>query len=340
MHSFREFLLENTMTVPDAMKLLGASSDDLSNPDKIKSLYRAQSLKHHPDVGGTTDMMQRINAAYQMLSKGKTKASPYAFDREAYNKKHELLADVILADIEKRLDPAKFSAYFEKILGQPFHSNVEKKIGGYGSKTVRVHMTFSNVDKSTIIDVEYTTDTNRVDMEKPMIGLSGLMLKTGVFVEVMHNRRKEKMKRRDWDFTGNAEIFNDPKVLFPEAKLRKMANAPTRAKVSRRDFEIAFTKELGANFIGNDIYIRLGGGYRLALYRMTIMRVAAYMINGLYLNMKRVGRVNVVSFYEDGETLDFLLDNLKKIKNSDDETKILSVLNKMSDEYKERRNNK
>jgi hypothetical protein len=37
-------------------------------PEVVKAAYRALALKHHPDKGGDTNAMQRINDAYRMLA--------------------------------------------------------------------------------------------------------------------------------------------------------------------------------------------------------------------------------------------------------------------------------
>ncbi len=37
----------------------------------VKAAYRALAQLHHPDAGGKTEMMQRINAAYEFLARGR-----------------------------------------------------------------------------------------------------------------------------------------------------------------------------------------------------------------------------------------------------------------------------
>ncbi len=61
--------LESTMTVHGALKLLslptiaGASLSLLS----IREAYKNKAIQNHPDSGGSTDTMRRINEAYQLL---------------------------------------------------------------------------------------------------------------------------------------------------------------------------------------------------------------------------------------------------------------------------------
>jgi hypothetical protein len=37
-------------------------------PEVVKAAYKALAMKHHPDHGGATETMQRINAAYRALA--------------------------------------------------------------------------------------------------------------------------------------------------------------------------------------------------------------------------------------------------------------------------------
>ncbi len=61
--------LESTMTVYGALKLLelptkAGSSLTLSN---IRDAYREKALRNHPDAGGSTELMRKLNEGYQLL---------------------------------------------------------------------------------------------------------------------------------------------------------------------------------------------------------------------------------------------------------------------------------
>ena len=61
--------LESTMTVHGALKLLdlptyaGASLTLI----KIRDAYKEKALAYHPDAGGSTESMRRLNESYQLL---------------------------------------------------------------------------------------------------------------------------------------------------------------------------------------------------------------------------------------------------------------------------------
>ena len=61
-----DFLIE--MSASEAEQILGLSGR--YSAAEVKSSYRKMSLKHHPDKGGSTEMMKKVNAAYEMLKKG------------------------------------------------------------------------------------------------------------------------------------------------------------------------------------------------------------------------------------------------------------------------------
>lgn len=71
--SFKEWfeikVLAEAMTPEEAEEILGVKSGD---PD-LATAYRRASIKNHPDRGGNTADMKRVNAAFELLS-GKTKS--------------------------------------------------------------------------------------------------------------------------------------------------------------------------------------------------------------------------------------------------------------------------
>ena len=61
--------LESTMTIHGALKLLGLSTQAGASVtlSSIREAYKAQALATHPDAGGCTETMRRLNEAYQLL---------------------------------------------------------------------------------------------------------------------------------------------------------------------------------------------------------------------------------------------------------------------------------
>jgi len=61
--------LESTMTVHGALKLLGISTQAGTSVtlSSIRDSYKQRALEEHPDAGGSTDAMRRLNEAYRLL---------------------------------------------------------------------------------------------------------------------------------------------------------------------------------------------------------------------------------------------------------------------------------
>ena len=61
--------LESTMTVHGALKLLGLSTQAGASVTlaSIREAFKARALEVHPDAGGSTDAMRRLNEAYRLL---------------------------------------------------------------------------------------------------------------------------------------------------------------------------------------------------------------------------------------------------------------------------------
>ena len=61
--------LESTMTVHGALKLLGLSTQVGASVTlaSIREAYKTRALNEHPDSGGSTESMRRINEAYRLL---------------------------------------------------------------------------------------------------------------------------------------------------------------------------------------------------------------------------------------------------------------------------------
>ena len=61
--------LESTITIHGALKLLNLSTaaGSAHTLNKIREAYKTKALETHPDSGGSTDEMRKLNEAYQLL---------------------------------------------------------------------------------------------------------------------------------------------------------------------------------------------------------------------------------------------------------------------------------
>ena len=104
-YNIDNYLIE--MSASEAEQILGLSGK--YSASEVKSSYRKMSLKHHPDKGGSTEMMKKVNAAYEMLKKGSSSRNsrPSRSSSESMGEKTE--------QVEKHLDKVMRSASKEII---------------------------------------------------------------------------------------------------------------------------------------------------------------------------------------------------------------------------------
>ena len=104
-YNIDNYLIE--MSASEAEQILGLSGR--YSASEVKSSYRKMSLKHHPDKGGSTEMMKKVNAAYEMLKKGSSSRNsrPSRSSSESMGEKTE--------QVEKHLDKVMRSASKEII---------------------------------------------------------------------------------------------------------------------------------------------------------------------------------------------------------------------------------
>ena len=101
-----DFLIE--MSASEAEQILGLSGR--YSAAEVKSSYRKMSLKHHPDKGGSTEMMKKVNAAYEMLKKGSSSSRNSRPSRSSSESRGD-----IIDNVEKQLDKVMKSASKEII---------------------------------------------------------------------------------------------------------------------------------------------------------------------------------------------------------------------------------
>ena len=93
-YNIDNYLIE--MSASEAEQILGLSGK--YSAAQVKSSYRKMSLKHHPDRGGSTEMMKKVNVAYDLLKRGSSSR------RSAPSRSSSESKGDILDNLEKHLD--------------------------------------------------------------------------------------------------------------------------------------------------------------------------------------------------------------------------------------------
>ena len=103
-YNIDNYLIE--MSASEAEQILGLSGR--YSASEVKSSYRKMSLKHHPDKGGSTEMMKKVNVAYEILKKGSS-------SRSSLRKDPSVNMAERTEQVEKQLDKVMRSASKEII---------------------------------------------------------------------------------------------------------------------------------------------------------------------------------------------------------------------------------
>lgn len=350
MSRFKEFLLESVFTVNTAMAYFGLS-DGFTEED-LKKVYKQMSLLHHPDRGGSTTEMQKVNDAYKVLQKsikGYSNSKSFTVDWEAIDKELRNIAKFVNDDLEKKFKPEVFTSYLEELSGLEFEfKKTEKYPSGYDKKSpsnAGFKGEFFTKDRSSVFTITITASLS--NLRRSDAGLSGGGYDYSLYVDAygFHNNRKQKMAQRDWSFTDNHKLFTNPAQVYPRAKLKKIFTGTTTSAKSKAfkkaDMYAFLTKKLNGSGSGDDIFIPVGNEYSLRIYRSVFMRKASWAIldlhtmpEGKFNLRKKVQRLPYTSFPETEEYALKLEKIIKGTKRISDEKRLIDYLSKEIEKLK------
>lgn len=276
-------LMIESMSYDDAITLLGLNGQDWNDTDLTKA-YRSAAMKNHPDRGGSTELMQMVNAAYEQLKKtGSRFTDSRAWYEKQRAKEKEQVAkwrDYIIAS----LDLDAFVQHFVKTFGTGFSATVKpphKSV--YDSSSWYVEVEFTSSDRSKVFEILVTADldTRYGSKTKGLGSDADKDIDIGVYIKATAyiNRRKVKITHKNYNFSASKSVYKDPTKLFPVAKITK--SQKTR-KYSRRDALNFFSKELKAREFDTGRFLvpleKIGEGEVIDAYRTVFMRVASWDI--------------------------------------------------------------
>jgi curved DNA-binding protein CbpA len=325
MKTFKDYLLETTMTLPLAKEVLGLTGAYTS--DDVKKAYQLASNKHHPDKGGDVEVMKKVNVAYQML-KSTSAGSSAIVDWDAIGEKYKKLAEYVDKDLKSKYNPQVFADYFEKIFGQKFNNetryrdNSESKNPTYAGVTTN----FKTEDGKIAFDFDISVYLS--NLAKPTKGLSSketISYPMGITAFGYANMKKQKMTARDYNSKNDHSIFTDPSLVFPTAKLKKMLVVGTNKKMTKADFVLGLDKEVDItnwNKPDNVYLVNLKDGFAM-IRRSVIMRMPYWSLMGIGEKKGAYSfdtKIRIYQSYpENKETLD-LFKSLNKLTQEQSET--------------------
>lgn len=303
-----------------AMKTLGLSSR--FTEEDLKAAYRKAAKENHPDRGGSTEKMQNINTAYEAL-KGKSGADQeMSFqDRQAKSKEEkQVILNFVTHMFDKFFDTQAYLAYFEKMAGKKFRFERHIKSPSIGN-FVAVDYKFTSEDNTVFFDMTamatiFITKALGAGFDKPELS------DMGVTTEVMIDRKKVKMTQTNYNRSETEKFMKDPKVLFPETKLKKAFASDKKVKpLKKADYVLFVKKELGGRNLGGDDYaIDLGNGSVLYFSRMTWMRKGLWNVSGRTADKNRWSVTASIYEIETHENMDVMANLVKDLKTHNSES--------------------
>lgn len=312
----------------------------------LKNAFKKAAMKHHPDRGGDELTMKKVNASYKLLQKTSTIAGgsygSYKASKAAHAVKMEKVYRSVAATVNNLFDPEKYASYFHKQTGKVFHTEVKdaKHNVNYFIKNVE----WVSADKETVFVLHLRVDLVGVKKVKSLGGAGGepaLAFSILLMPEVLHNNRKSKMRKKNWDFSTKQESLVDPTKVFPKSSIKKMmAGKDTKRKFSKRDMLTAIKHKLkgDTNYSGKDIWVMIPvGDYELHLYRTTFMGSALWDLHSVRAKVDgkwKTFRSKSSGYFPEREVLIDILHKIQKHNWSDPQALVDTTAHQMTSAYK------
>jgi len=318
-------LLRVAMSMAQALKIF-----DLDPPletDDIKKRYRQLSLKHHPDHGGDTEMMQLINEANEVLTKGETRSRGRTREEEDERQKRDEQRQEWKRKQEEQKQ--RYTEVMEKLIKQqkPLVEKAVKRL----TKALKAHLgDILQVEGPAKVKItggdlsrDPSSSTIYAKFQMPIEGGSiqgtvSVNLKAYEPEDVRYfyetsvylNRKEIRVQRGRFNATNKIAEIANPKFMFPLKRMKaivKRAQPDDSGTMKKKDFLAALKRELDATISGSAkdiwVYIPLGGDRKLAMYRITFMGTAGWGVNGIYEGHRRTERLKYETFEESAKGL-------------------------------------
>jgi hypothetical protein len=279
------------MSVQEALDVLDFDPQRLGDAAALKQAYRAKSMEHHPDRGGSTQMMQQVNEAYEVLVRQKGPGSRGETPSEKIEKelKRNQAAAIVEQGLRQSFDEQKFTQHIEKFTGKKFTvtSKLETKRSHY-SDYIFIEAKWVSQDGKTTFDLSVWSDTSNFQWGPRKLGTGGQDFSFSVSAQtaIFHETRKVKFRQNDWNLTSDSRLIFNPETLFPKKKIAQMMTGKERKrKFSKRDMLLGLEKLVGAKVWRSgkddiaDIPLGKDGGFTLQLRRITMMGQAMWVVS-------------------------------------------------------------
>lgn len=342
MKTFKQFLQESRMSYPEALALFGLNAAEASDKEFLKKKYRELATRHHPDRGGDLIMMQRVNAAYDILAKG-TSSLGAVFKDPEWQKERELQVNSTRAVVKKTFEDIiniqKYVKHFESIFGENFTA-IPDFGGRLGYASLDYKVEFSTSDRLKVLEFDLYINFNDM-IGKLYTNQEQFDLTVMTEVYIVINRKRVKLSQARYNFKQSLKAFSDPETIFPKSKLLQQIEKTQGKKLTKKDVIGTFSKELKASIAesGGQVYatVKFGEDLTIQFIRTVLMKIAIW--DAWSIKQGRKGEVAKarLTVYEEKKQIDLLVDTLKKLQRENDPDKIQTELLKLNIELKKLR---
>ena len=325
-YNIDNYLIE--MSASEAEQLFGLTGS-YSAAD-VKKVWRKMSLQHHPDRGGSTEMMKKVNVAYDLLKKGGTvKKASQQDQADAFWAEMNKNKEAAVRHIQKNFDSSVYLKHLEKVTGRKFEIMSEKLDNAKLSFKVGLKVRFHSVEGFDVFDLTLTIQPpsgptkqlSKQGQDEYTVIFSGDAMLDGKDYRLYYNNRGYRSIK-------SLDISN-PEIVFPKAKIQRHMKITSKKPLKKKDVETYFktAKKARKTTFGDYIIDLKDEGMHIMVTRNVFLRKGSYQI-GLY---KKRGKFDYdainsyIAFVPEGpnEVLD-MLEELGKTTSK----QVLKVLNK------------
>lgn len=277
------------MTLFDAYDVLGLPQNS-NDENLIKKRFKELTLKYHPDLGGTTEDMVRVNQAKDRIDNYIKNRAPSSYtppnnkwdDRmNSYEKKRAEYREVILktANLVKEILVNNSDIFLEYLAENTNHTKHPKMLL---KETVLVEnflleykFKFEDMsDCSLIIRGNISSHST----SEPLVVLN--------YISEVYNQNLHYKMKKATGTTIPIDHINDPEEFFPRTKLKKIFSAtPPQKQFRKTDAEKMVIKELGGKIWANNnwsIPVTHDPTRVIVIGRWVFQKTVTWRVVGLY----------------------------------------------------------
>lgn len=254
MKSFKQWLIEASMDLSTAMSIFGLAQPPKSS-EELKSLYKKLAMRCHPDHGGSTQKMQELNAARDVLMRnigaGGSRSSRSRSETEERIRKLREFEKMVVASVAKFFTGFKkdaYKEYFEGIFKKPFDVKVKtgKDKSMFSTEDIPyLEMTACTEGNADVFNLRLTANVR--DSAFNLLKGTSLASKDVVFdyyvtTDALTGGKKQVIVKSLHVKKSDPAVLSNPETVFPKARMVKLASGTVRknSTLKKRDFEAVF----------------------------------------------------------------------------------------------------